>query len=410
MSPRVTVLMTVYNGLPFLPEAIESVLRQTFADFELLLIDDASTDASLACIRSYPDARIRLVCNEQNRGQAHALNQGLWLARGAYIARLDQDDVCLPNRLQRQVVFLEQRPEVAAVGTWQYWIGPEGRKRGLEPGVVGLRTGDFGTFLGTLLTYATPVAHPTVMYRREAVSAVNGYDETFAPCEDYELWCRLALRRHQLAVLPQPLVMVRIHERQQSVAKLALQQANARRAHERLVAACCGGQEARGISRLLQLEPSFWDEHPSMRQVQAVIRSLGELLDTVRETFRLSRREYANLTCRISWWLGRGACLAVVRRQRQSLPVYLFAWRAGVRMLRCPTLLAYPWAFLLSPCFVSPVRRLLASVAVAVKRQRAVARLMLDYVSRRERDLLTAAGWPAEGTSQVPLHTQGPAT
>lgn len=366
MAPRVTVLMTVYNGLPYLPAAIESVLRQTFADFELLLIDDASTDGSVACVRAYADPRIRLVVNERNGGQARALNQGLQLARGAYIARLDQDDVCLPERLQRQVAWLDRRPEVVAVGTWQCWIGPDGRRRGLEPGVRDLRTGDFGAVLGALLTCATPVAHPTVMYRREAVAAVQGYDETFAPSEDYELWCRLAARRQALAVLPQPLVMVRIHGGQQSVTKAALQQANVRRAHERLVAACGGGPVSGEISQLLRLE-SF-----------ANVRALGQLLEAMRVAFGLSRHEDAQVRGRLAWWLGRGACLAAVRRQHHSWRAYLFAWRiGGWRMLRSAAMLAYPLSVLLSPCCVSPVRRLLESVAAAVKRQRAVARLML---------------------------------
>ena len=375
MAPRVTILMTVYNGLPFLPEAIESALSQTFQDFELLLIDDASTDGSVACIRSYTDARIRLVRLERNVGQARALNEGLALAQGAYIARLDQDDVCLPDRLRHQVALLDRRPEITVVGTRQYWINADGRAWGFEPGVTALRTGDFGTFLGTLLTSATPVGHPTVMYRRDVINAVQGYDPAFAPCEDYQLWCRLALQRYQLAVLPQPLVQVRLHGGRQSVAKFALQQANARRAHERLVASCGAGPE---ISRLLQMDAAFWDEHPSRRQVQALVPALAMLLQTVRETFTLSRREYVNMTDRISWWLGRGAFLAVLRRQRQSLPVYLFAWRiGGVRMLRHPAMLAYPLGFLLSPCFVAPVRRALASIAGWVKRRRTIARLLL---------------------------------
>ncbi len=388
MAPRVTVLMTVYNGLPYLPEALESVLAQTFTDFELLVVDDASTDGSVACLRAVTDPRIRLVCNERNQGQARALNHGLQLARGAYIARLDQDDACLPQRLERQVALLDRRPEIAIVGTWQQWIGADGRTRGLEPGVTDLRTGDFGTFLGTLLTCATPVGHPTVMYRSDVVHAVNGYDETFAPCEDYELWCRLARQRQQLAVLPQPLVKVRIHERQQSVTKLALQQTNARRAHERLVAACgpstwlgtpAGRAEAGEISRLLRMDASFWEESASTRrEVDDVLRELRTLLETIRDTCALSRREHARMTGRIAWWLGRGACLAALRRQRHSLPVYRFAWRAGgVRMLRCPTMLAYPIIRLLAPCFVSPVQQWLTSVAAWMKRRRAVARWML---------------------------------
>ena len=107
--------MPVYNGLPYLPHAIESVLDQTFTDFEFLIINDASTDDSFACIRSYKDPRIRLVCNETNLGQTRTLNKGLELAQGPFIARLDQDDIAYPKRLAKQVAYLDANPEVALV-------------------------------------------------------------------------------------------------------------------------------------------------------------------------------------------------------------------------------------------------------------------------------------------------------
>src|SRR3972149_6665359 len=100
---RVTVLMAVYNGLPYLRQAIESVLTQSFTSFELLVVDDASSDGSVACVRSFNDPRVRLVCNERNLRQTASLNRGLELARGEYIARLDQDDLCAPDRLEKQV-------------------------------------------------------------------------------------------------------------------------------------------------------------------------------------------------------------------------------------------------------------------------------------------------------------------
>ena len=127
--PRVSVLMTVYNGLPYLPQAIESVLHQTFTDFEFVIIDDASTDASVQCIRHYADAdsRIRLWCHARNLGQAASLNAGLALARAPYLARMDQDDICLSDRLRQQVNLLETQPRVAAVGTRMYWLRASGR-------------------------------------------------------------------------------------------------------------------------------------------------------------------------------------------------------------------------------------------------------------------------------------------
>ena len=107
--------MPVYNGLPYLREAIESVLCQTFTDFEFLIVDDASTDGSTDLIKSYGDSRIRLIRNEHNLGTSGSMNRGIELARSEYIARIDQDDVCLPERLREQLAFIESRPDLAIV-------------------------------------------------------------------------------------------------------------------------------------------------------------------------------------------------------------------------------------------------------------------------------------------------------
>jgi len=183
ISPQATVLMTVYNGLPFLPHAIESVLNQTFTDFEFLIIDDASTDGSLSCIRSYGDTRIRLIRNEHNLGQAVSLNKGLRSARGTYIVRLDQDDVCLSDRIEKQVAFLDGKAELGAVCSWEYSIDSHGRKirnwrRELE---------NYGAFLGYLVIGKCPIWHPSVVLRRQVVVDLGGYDESYAPAEDFDL-------------------------------------------------------------------------------------------------------------------------------------------------------------------------------------------------------------------------------
>ena len=110
MKPIVTVLMTVYNGKNYLNEAIESVLCQTLTNYEFLIVDDASTDNSIEIINSYNDSRIKLLINKKNIGQTVSLNKGLAIAQGKYIARFDQDDVCLPKRLEEQVAFFKKNP------------------------------------------------------------------------------------------------------------------------------------------------------------------------------------------------------------------------------------------------------------------------------------------------------------
>ncbi|MBU1854072.1 MAG: glycosyltransferase family 2 protein, partial [Candidatus Omnitrophica bacterium] len=118
MTPTITVLLTVYNGETYLKECMDSVLSQTYRDFEFLIIDDGSTDTTRAIIKSYKDNRIRLIENGRNLSQVTSLNIGLEHARGEYVARIDADDAMLPNRLERQLFFLNSRTDVALAGSW----------------------------------------------------------------------------------------------------------------------------------------------------------------------------------------------------------------------------------------------------------------------------------------------------
>src|SRR6478735_8796496 len=115
--PQVSVVMPVYNGMPYLKEAVESLLTQRFTDFELVIVNDGSKDGSENFIKNVTDKRVRLVMNEQNLGLIASLNKGITHATGKYIARMDQDDIALPNRLEEQVKFMEAHPEVFVSGT-----------------------------------------------------------------------------------------------------------------------------------------------------------------------------------------------------------------------------------------------------------------------------------------------------
>ena len=368
--PRVSVLMPVYNGAAYLAPAIESVLQQTLKAFELVIVDDASTDGSVACIERYDDPRIRLWRNPQNMGQGWTMNKGLELSRAAVVARFDQDDLCLPDRLRRQLAVLEHSPQVAAVGTWMYGIRPGGRRTG----VLGMPLDDYGAFVGTLLTTASPLGHTTVMYRRDVVLAAGGYDPSFAPCEDYELWCRLALRRCEARVMREPLVMWRLHDRQQSVTKQALQQRHVRQAHERLLSVFLPEAPARRVSRLLQVDLAFWQDCRTASQARAVLDELEGLLGAMRERLALSPRELRSLRRSVEWWLGRRACVAILHQQRQSAPVYLASLRGGWRALGYATSLSYPVCFVCSFLFVPWIRRHCLHGAWRVNRLRYLVR------------------------------------
>lgn len=202
MKPRVSVVMAVYNGERYLREAIESVLAQTFTDFEFIIIDDGSTDASVSVINSYDDPRIRLLRNASNTGLTASLNKGLDAARGDYIARMDADDVCLPARLARQVAFMDAHTEVAASGTWAKDIDGEGR-------ITTLRRAPVGQQLEDEFWRLSPIIHPSAMIRAAHLGELR-YDPNVRYAQDFDLWLRLRVE-YQLSNVPEYLLLYRVH-------------------------------------------------------------------------------------------------------------------------------------------------------------------------------------------------------
>ncbi len=196
--------MGVYNEEEYLTEAIDSVLTQTYDDFELLIVDDASTDESREIVRSYDDPRIILLENEINRGLTASLNRALEHAEGEFVARQDADDVSEPDRFERQVAFLERNQSVDVVGTGAYLIDGDGAVLDRR---VGLCNPKFEDFMdkGHLI-------HGSVMARRSTLEAIGGYDEFFRYGQDQELWLRLSNQGYEIANIPQPLYRHRIHD------------------------------------------------------------------------------------------------------------------------------------------------------------------------------------------------------
>jgi hypothetical protein len=201
--PLVSVLLPVYNGKPYLDVALQSVLSQTYQHFEMIVIDDGSTDGSHEIVQAYADSRIRLF-RQSNQGLPAALNRAIELSKGEYLARQDQDDVALPHRLERQVAFLNAHPSHAMVGTWaEIWVGnADSGRRHQHP--------TEGHLLKWELLFNNPFVHSSVMLRKSAVQQVGGYctDAGRQPPEDYELWSRLA-RNFEVANLPECLQIYR---------------------------------------------------------------------------------------------------------------------------------------------------------------------------------------------------------
>lgn len=202
ITPRVSILMPVYNNGDYVAEAIESMLSQTFDDFELIVLDDYSTDHSRQVIESFTDKRIIYHRNEKNLGLANNLNVGLDLARGEFIARMDGDDISLPERLQIQVNFLEKHPDIDLCSCGLEKFGKETD--------VWIRETDPEQVKITMMFYS-PVLHATSVWRREAFEKHQlRYRQAAFPAEDYDLWAR-AVFHCKLVNIPQVLYKYRIH-------------------------------------------------------------------------------------------------------------------------------------------------------------------------------------------------------
>jgi glycosyltransferase involved in cell wall biosynthesis len=204
-EPLVTVLLPVYNGEKYLRTAINSILHQTFQDFELLIILDPSTDTSAEIIKSYDDPRIRLVQNPQKAGLITALNQGIDLARGEFIARMDSDDISLPTRLAKQLAFMKKHRDVIMCGTWAFafqelqagqkvkYLFNNKHLQKLLPKYTGtLRPPTSWDSTKCSLLFSNPIIHPSIMFRKSLLNQFNlRYEAGWKYVEDYEMWTRL---------------------------------------------------------------------------------------------------------------------------------------------------------------------------------------------------------------------------
>jgi glycosyltransferase involved in cell wall biosynthesis len=203
MNPTVSILLPVYNGAAYLRKSLHSVLRQTHQDFELIIIDDGSSDESARIIQSVNDHRIRFY-RQDNRGLAATLNRAIELSGGEYLARQDQDDVSLPSRLEKQLSYLVSHPECGLVGTWAEIVS------GTEKTGRAHRHAAENYSLKFDLLFDNPFVHSSVMLRKSAVKAVGMYstDPSRQPPEDYELWSRIS-RKWEVANIPEVLHIYR---------------------------------------------------------------------------------------------------------------------------------------------------------------------------------------------------------
>lgn len=205
-SPAISAVLPVFNAEAYVREAVESILQQTFTDFELIIINDGSTDGSAAILRELAARDPRIVLVERvNDGLVSALNEGIARARADLIARMDADDVAAPERFALQYARMKAAPELGVLGSFIQLMDKTGSaiRLGTYP-VTSMETARF-------LEEGCPLAHPTVMMRREAVLKAGGYRRIFSHCEDYDLWLRISELGFAIANVPKPLLNYRIH-------------------------------------------------------------------------------------------------------------------------------------------------------------------------------------------------------
>ena len=205
--------MPVFNGENYLHESIESILNQTYNNYEFLIIDDNSSDRSIEIINSYKDSRIRLIECAENKGQTIRLNQGLKIAKGKYIARIDQDDISIVERLKKQINFLENNPSVGLLGTKYIQIDKDGKIIKQENDNEELQTNS--TAIKWQLLWRQVLGHSTVMFRKKDALKCGGYNLKYTFAQDFALWSTMS-HFTKISQLNEVLMKYRVHQHAQS--------------------------------------------------------------------------------------------------------------------------------------------------------------------------------------------------
>jgi glycosyltransferase involved in cell wall biosynthesis len=204
-SPSISVIMSVYNGERYLKEAIESILNQTFTDFEFIIVNDKSTDNSAKIISGFNDPRIVVIENSENIGLTKSLNKALKVARGEYIARMDCDDISLPKRFEIQKKFMDENMNIVLLGGKTIIINNEGTETGKKDVIQNPLELKFR------LLISNQISHSTVMFRTAIVIELGGYNEEYRYVQDYELWSRLNKLGYLISNIDEALLKYRFH-------------------------------------------------------------------------------------------------------------------------------------------------------------------------------------------------------
>ncbi|MDP4285488.1 MAG: glycosyltransferase [Bacteroidota bacterium] len=220
---EVSILIPAYNCESFIGEALESMLNQSFPGFELIILNDGSTDNTENEILKFKDQRINYIRFEENKGYVHALNYGLTINKSPFICRMDSDDKCVQDRLLKQVNVFKSNPQTGICGSSAYLMkGDDSDKL-----ITWQQPENHIDILIKSFT-ENPIIHPSVMFRKEVVDEIGFYNPTLMPAEDLDYWLRASFR-FKLYNVPEPLIYYRVHDKQISVTKRAIQDESAKR-------------------------------------------------------------------------------------------------------------------------------------------------------------------------------------
>jgi glycosyltransferase involved in cell wall biosynthesis len=342
-SPKVSVLMSVYNGQRYLREAVESILNQTFTDFEFIIVDDGSTDNTWQILQGYAasEPQIVLVRNETNVGLAKSLNRGLSLARGEYIARMDADDVSLPERLAAQMAFLDEHPEVGVVGSSVQLIGTDG-----SLGNVWRYPTMHALILWTLC-FVTPFTHPTVAFRRAVVEGVGGYNDALSANQDRDLWRRLSSIT-RFGNLPDVYLLYREHHSNSVSQRYAdIQARNSAMAGQRLMTRLLGYEVPFEVCHSFRLKrfEAMDDAIQAMRVISSLYDAFMTKESLSSSEKRAIRGDAAQRIIRLAWPFRHQA------KMRRELLALTFRTNplltSMVAKLLLPRVLRKPWRLIL---------------------------------------------------------------
>ena len=317
--------MPVYNGERYLREAVESILRQTFSDFEFLIIDDGSRDGTSAILRSYRDDRIRVFENEHNLGLIAALNKGLQMARGEYVARMDADDISLPRRLERQLDYMERHRNICVASS--YFRHIDEQHRVLE--TCRPETRDFLISFKMHVEGYNPICHPAAMFRTKPVRDAGGYSAEFPHAEDGALWFRLDSLGLKFGIVPRILFLYRYHRQQITQTKSEEASRSHFTAHAQHLACLLG--EPVEIAEVARLSPYWFDGNriTHVADVEALLRLRRRV---ALEFFRAKRLSGTRVVrCVAELW----SCLLPVRKLSPAPADYVGRlWRYSTGLLR----------------------------------------------------------------------------